>query len=94
MLLVTIVKLIFFSSSINSSSFTTFSSIISTSTNIISTYNLIRIAYHLYSFVIDTNSIAISRKVIITVDYIASNHPQSKIKSTRVNVIELSFSTY
>ena len=53
----------------------------SISTKFISTYNLIRIIYYLYSFVIDTNSIAISREIVITVDYITSNYSRSKIKS-------------
>ena len=86
----TIAKLTF--SFINSSLFITPSSIVST--NFASTNNFIRIIYYLYSFVIDTNSIAISRKVVIIVDYIASRYSRFKIKSIRVNVVESSFFAY
>ena len=89
----TLIKLTF-SSSINSSSFTSSLNSISISTNIILINSLIRIIYYLYSFVIDINNIAISRKVVIIVDYIASKYSRFKIKSTRVNIVELLFSIY
>ena len=75
----TIIKLT--SSSTNSSSFITSLNIVSISTKFISIYNLIRIIYYLYSFITDINNIAISREVVIIVDYIASNYSRSKIKS-------------
>ena len=88
----TIVKLT--SSSTNFSSFTTSLNIVSISTKFISTYNLIRITYYLYSFVTNINNIAISREVVIIINYIASNYSRSKIKSIRVNVVKSLFSTY
>ena len=80
------------SSSINSSSFITSSSIVSTKFILIN--NLIRIIYYLYSFVIDISNIVVSREVEIIVNYIASKYSRSRIRSTRVNVIESLFSTY
>ena len=64
------------------------------STKFILINNLIRIIHYLYSFVIDTSNIAISREVVIIINYIAFKYSRSKIRYTRVNIVESLFSIY